>query len=131
MIGIDTNVLVRYMVQDDAKQAAKATKLIESLTVEQRGFVSLISMVELVWVFTASYGATREQVAAAIQTLLETKEIFVESSESVWKALHTFNAGKADFADCLIVQSCATNECEYVVTFDTKAAKFAGMKLLN
>ena len=60
MIGLDTNVLVRYIMQDDAKQSLKATKLMESLTVDEPGFVSLVSMVELGWVLSSSYDLNRE-----------------------------------------------------------------------
>lgn len=56
MIGLDTNVLVRYIMQDDTKQSAKATQLIESLTSDEPGFIAMVSVVELYWVLTSSYG---------------------------------------------------------------------------
>ena len=73
MIGLDTNVLVRYLMQDDAKQAAKATRLMESLTVEVPGFVSIVSVVELGWVLTSAYGLTRSQLEQALEALLRTR----------------------------------------------------------
>src|SRR5207244_4819644 len=77
MICLDTNVLVRYIMQDDVKQSPKATKLIDSLTVEAPGFVSLVSVVELWWVLSSSYGLSREQVAEALELLLMSKAIVV------------------------------------------------------
>ena len=69
MIGLDTNVLVRYIMQDDAKQSPKATRLIESLTTDEPGFVSVVSVVELGWVLSSSYGLTHEQVGLAFEAL--------------------------------------------------------------
>jgi predicted nucleic-acid-binding protein len=78
MIGLDTNVIVRFIMQDDAKQAAKAAALIESLTVEVPGFVSLVSVVELGRVLSSCYGLTRAQVAQALDLLLRTKQLVVD-----------------------------------------------------
>ncbi len=83
MIGLDTNVLVRYIMQDDAKQSPKATKFMESLTADAPGFVSLISIVELGWVLSFSYGLTRDQLAQALDALLRTKEIVIDRADVV------------------------------------------------
>ena len=131
MIGLDTNVLVRYIMQDDVKQSAKATKVIESLTVNTPGYVSLVAMVELSWVLSVSYGLTRDQVAQAIDALLRTKEIVVESKDSILKALRVFNTSSADFADCLIAQCAVIAGCSKTMTFDVGAAKVAGMTLIQ
>ena len=131
MIGLDTNVLVRYIMQDDAKQSPKATKFMESLTAEAPGFVSLISMVELGWVLSFSYGLTRDQLAQALDALLRTKEIVVDRADVVLKALRVFNAGSADFADCLIERTGVAAGCDGTVTFDIGAAKTAGMTLIR
>lgn len=130
MIGLDTNVLVRYIMQDDAVQSAKASDLLEGLTVDVPGCISLISIVELVWVLGAAYGLDRTQVLGALEALLSTKELRVERAEVVWKAVRACRGTKADFADCLIA-SCATSAgCERIMTFDRGAAKFAGMSLM-
>jgi len=131
MIGLDTNVLVRYIMQDDVKQSPKATKLIDSLTVEAPGFVSLVSVVELWWVLSSSYGLSREQVAEALELLLRSKEIVVDRSDQVLKALRVFKVSTADFADCLIERSAASAGCDRTVTFDVRAAKTAGMTLIH
>lgn len=131
MIGLDTNVLVRYVMQDDPKQSQKASKLVESLTPEAPGFVSLVSLVELVWVFTSCYDLTREQVAQALEALLRAKEIVLDRAEQISQALRTFGASAADFADCLIGRTAAAAGCERTMTFDTGAAKAAGMTLIT
>jgi predicted nucleic-acid-binding protein len=131
MIGLDTNVLVRYIMQDDAKQAAKAAALVESLTVEVPGFVSLVSVVELGWVLSSSYGLTREQVAQTLDLLLRTKQMVVDRADQVLSALRVFKGGTADFADCLIERTAASAGCDRTMTFDAGAAKTAGMTLIR
>jgi predicted nucleic-acid-binding protein len=130
MIGLDTNVLVRYIMQDDLKQSPLATRLIESRSVESRGFVPLVSVVELFWVMSSAYELDRGQLVAALEGLLRTKEFVVERAEIVWKALRIFQTANVDFADCLIERSAAAAGCERTMTFDRGAAKNAGMTLL-
>ena len=131
MIGLDTNVLVRYIMQDDAKQSPKASQLIESLTVDAPGFFALVSVVELGWVLSTSYGLSREQLAQAIEALLRTKEIVIDRADQVLKALRVFKASSADFADCLIERAAASAGCDRTMTFDAGAAKVAGMTLIQ
>ena len=130
MIGIDTNVLVRYIMQDDPRQSALATRLVESLTAGAPGFVSMVAVVELAWVLSSAYELDRGQVVRAFEGLLRTKEIEVEQAEIVWKALRVFQGASADFADCLIERSAAAAGCEATKTFDRAAAKGCGMKLI-
>ena len=131
MIGLDTNVLVRYIMQDDAKQSLKATKIIEALdAVENSGYVTLVSIIELVWVLSASYELTRAQVAQALDSLTQAKQIKIESADQVIRALRVFKIGKSDFADCLIERSANSAGCEETVTFDVNASKHAGMTLI-
>jgi predicted nucleic-acid-binding protein len=131
MIGLDTHVLVRYIMQDDIKQSPKATKLVDSLTVDSPGFVSIVSVVELWWVLSSSYDLNREQVAQALELLLRSKEIVVDRSDQVLKALRVFKISAADFADCLIERSAASVGCTRTMTFDLRAAKSAGMTLVQ
>ena len=130
MIGLDTNVLVRYVTQDDPVQSAKASELIESLTTASPGFVSLVSIVELVWVLQSCYQSAKSEVVTVLETLLRTRELTVEHAEVIWQALRKFVANKADFADCLIERCAHAAGCEYTATFDLDAAKSAGMKRL-
>lgn len=130
MIGLDTNVLIRYIMQDDLKQSSLATRLIESRSIESRGFVPLVSVVELFWVMSSAYELDRGQLITALEGLLRTKELVVERAEIVWKALRIFQSANVDFADCLIERSAAAAGCEKTMTFDRGAAKSAGMALL-
>ena len=131
MIGLDTNVLVRYIMQDDARQSSLATRLVESLSVESPGFVPLVSVVELAWVLSSAYELDRSQIVEAFETLLRTKEIVVERAETVWKALRVFQSANADFADCLIERSAVAAGCDKTMTFDRGAVKGCGMALVT
>ncbi len=131
MIGLDTNVLVRYIMKDDPRQSARATALVESLDIDRPGFVRLVSVIELYWVLTSCYHLTNEQVKQALEALLRTRQIVVDRSDQVLRALRVFDAGKADFADCLIERTAASAGCKNNMTFDVKAAKHAGMTLIR
>ena len=131
MIGLDTNVLVRYIMQDDVKQAQLASRLIESLTVEETGFVPLVAVVEVIWVLSSSYELDRTQVLAALELLLRTKEIEVERAEVVWRAVRVYRNSNADFADCLIERSAAAAGCARTMTFDRRASKTCAMTLIQ
>jgi predicted nucleic-acid-binding protein len=131
MIGLDTNVLVRYIAQDDAKQSPKATSLINSLSSDNPGFIALVSLVELVWVMQSCYSATKEEVVAILEQLLRTQELLVENAEIAIKALNIFTGSKADFSDCLIERSANKAGCDYTVSFDANAIKTTGMRLVS
>jgi predicted nucleic-acid-binding protein len=131
MIGLDTNVIVRYIVQDDATQSALATTLIESLSPEQPGYISIITLIELVWVLQGAYQASREDIITTLDSLLKTKEIVISQADIVAQALRIFSHTKADFSDCLIERFGHAALCEYTVSFDKGAIKHTGMKLLG
>lgn len=130
MIGLDTDVLVRYIMQEDAAQAARAARVIEALTADEPAFVTLVSIVELVWVLDACYSLDRAQIVTALETVLRTKELLVERAEQIWQALRVFRDSQGDFADCLIERCAAAGGCERMLTFDRAAAKHAGMALV-
>ena len=131
MIGLDTNILVRYIMQDDAKQSPKASALIESLDNDHPGFISLVTVVELYWVLTTCYDLTGSQVKEALESLLRAKQIVVDRADQVLRALRVFDGGKADFADCLIERTASGAGCSEIMTFDARAAKHAGMTLIH
>jgi predicted nucleic-acid-binding protein len=131
MIGLDTNVLVRYIMQDDPRQSPKATVLVESLDAHTPGFVGVVSLIELYWVLTSCYALTNEQVGRALGLLLRTKHLVVERADQVLRALRTFETGKANFADCLIERTAVSAGCSQTMTFDRNAAKHAGMTLMR
>lgn len=131
MTGLDTNVIVRYIMQDDPKQSPLATALVESLSAEAPGYVAIVAVVELAWVLSAAYELGREQLAEAIEGLLRTREIVVERAETLWRALRVYQEGKADFADCLIERCAAAAGCDRTVSFDRAASRDAGMTLIG
>ena len=131
MIGIDTNVLVRYIAQDDPRQSKRASRLIEEeCRASIPGFISLVVLVELVWVSESCYGAARAEVAEMVRRILGIRQLIVQDAEIAWKALRLFESGKADFSDCLVERMAAAAGCTAVMTFD-KAAARAGMTLLT
>ena len=130
MIGLDTNILVRYIAQDDAIQTPKATALIEQLSDAEPGFISLVSIVELVWVMQGCYAATKAETVAVLDRLLRVRTVCVENADVVLKALRCYSQSNADFADCLIERSAHSANCTCTMTFDEKTAKTAGMHLL-
>lgn len=130
MTGLDTNVLVRYVMQDDPRQSPRANRVIESLSVEEPGFVPLVALVELVWVLSGSYGLARPQVATVLGTLLRSKELVLDRADLVTQALGRYATGGADFADALIERAATAAGCSATLTFDAGAVKSAGMALV-
>ena len=131
MTGLDTNVLVRYVMQDDPRQSPRANSLIESLSAEEPGFVPVVALVELVWVLSGSYDLDRTQVATVLGTLLRSKELVIERADLVTQALKRYSANGADFADALIERLSAAAGCQVTMTFDAGAVKAAGMTLVR
>ena len=128
MIGLDTNVLVRYLAQDDRAQAAVATTLIENqCSIESPGFVGLVVLAEVVWVSESSYAASRTDVAEIVKRLLSIRQLVVQDAEVVWQALRQFESGRADFGDCLIRRGAEAGGCDKTMSFDRRA----GMTLLK
>lgn len=130
MTGLDTNVLVRFLVQDDPTQAALATQAIEALTEVDPGFVSREVMVELVWVLERAYDLPRESIARAIDGLLEAQELQIEAADRVAIANDRYRRGGAGFADQMVALAGTGAGCARTLTFDRKAARLPGMALL-
>ena len=130
MIGIDTNVLVRYLMQDDAEQARKATRFLErECTIDNPGLVNSIVLSETVWVLESVYRYPRQQVSIAIDAILRATQLKVENSQETRSALGEYGAG-ADFADALIATTNLRLGCEHTVTFDRRAGRRAGFRAL-
>lgn len=130
MIGLDTNVVIRYLVQDDVRQASAATRLIEkTLSAEEPGFLSQITLCEIAWVLEECYAQSREQIGAILRSLFTAKQIVTQDVELAWKALRELNRG-FDFSDALIATTGTAAGCAHSFTFDKEAAKLEGFKLL-
>ena len=131
MIGIDTNVLVRYVVHDDARQAAIASDFIEStLSEDEPGWIARVVLCEFVWVLDGAYGYARGAIAETLARLLEVDRFRVESPALAWRALDAYRDG-ADFADALIALGNAHAGCDYTATFDRGMGKMKQVKVLG
>jgi predicted nucleic-acid-binding protein len=129
LIALDTNVLVRYLAQDDAQQAAIARRVIEDgLTASEPGFVSLVVLVELSWVLGRVYGCPASQIAAIISELMASPTILVEQAAAVAAAL---SLPHEDLADTLLHEVGKAHGCARTVTFDRRFARLPGVDLAS
>jgi predicted nucleic-acid-binding protein len=130
MIGLDTNILVRYLAQDDAIQSPLATDIFEfRLTERNPGFISIVAMVETVWVLDRAYGLAGDEIAAALERILQADTLIVENDQEVFTAAMALKKGRGSFADALIGALGVKAGCSSTLTFDKKAAKLAGFEL--
>jgi len=131
VIGLDTNILVRYLTQDDPLQSAKANTLLETrLSEADPGFVSIIVMVEIVWVLDRVYGVSAKNIATAVERLLQANVFVVEDEQDVFAAMIALREGHGSFADALIGARAARAGCAETLTFDRKASRLPGFTLL-
>jgi len=132
MIGVDTNVLVRYITQDDEAQSIVAGNWIEeTCSIESPGWISVIVLCEIVWVLSRAYGYDRETIQQVLQQIFQAGELAVEQQESAWSALRDYAQGSADFSDYLIAHMNHSAGCKYTVTFDRKASTHRLVRLLK
>jgi len=132
MIGIDANILVRLIVADEPKQTAAARDFIsDRCTPDDPGYVSNVVLAEVAWILARGYGHSRDDIADALERIMETAQLQVESSTDVAAALADYRRGPAGFTDCLIGHLHRTGECTHTVTFDRKAARLTGFELLK
>lgn len=131
MIGLDTNILVRYLVQDDAAQSARAAAIIDGrLTEENPGFVSVVAIAETVWVLDRVYRLDEQGIASALERMLQTDVLVIESEQEVFTAMIAHKEGRGAFADALIAALGAKAGCDRTLTFDRKASRLAGFELV-
>ena len=130
MIGLDTNVLVRYFAQDDPKQSWTATEIIEGLTESDQGFVSLVTIIETVWVLTRVYELSTADVARAVERMLQADTLTVQNEQEIFAAVIALRTGRGTFADALIGALSTWAGCTSTLTFDQKAARWGGFTLL-
>jgi predicted nucleic-acid-binding protein len=130
MIGLDTNILVRYLTQDDPLQSPKANEIIERrLTEETPGFVSIVAMVEMVWVLERAYKLPAHRIVAAVERMLQTDVLVIESEQEVFTAMIALKEGHGSFADSVIAELGARAGCSCTLTFDRQAARLPGFEL--
>ncbi len=131
MIGLDTNVLVRYFTYDDAAQSAVARKLIDKqLSRLVKGHVSLVTLAELTWLLRSRYKAKQVEILTLVETLLAAPHIDVQDENAVWVALDDCSQPGVGFADALIAACNQLHGCTHTVTFDVKASRIGNSVLL-
>ena len=123
MIGFDTNVLLRYLVQDDPKQSSRATEIIERLTEQEPGFVSLVTILEVVWVLKSLFKRSRQEIANDVEMLLAADTLEVQNEQEVYLAVVSLRNGIGTFEDALIGSLGTWRGCSATLTFDEDAAK--------
>ena len=130
MIGIDTNILVRYLVQDDPAQALRATRIMEQcLSEDDPGFISLVTMAETAWVLDRAYGMSNVEIAHAIERLLQANTLALQNEQEVFTAMIALKTGAAGFSDALLGALGRWAGCAVTVTFDKKAARLKEFEL--
>jgi len=131
MKALDTNVLIRYLVQDDPGQGRKAAAYIEgAAAADEQILISNIVLCETVWVLDAAYGYSKTEVQAALEKLLQSSTFQFETKDIVWRAFEEYRAVKADFADCLMGQVHRALGCEPTATFDSALRKLSTFQML-
>jgi predicted nucleic-acid-binding protein len=127
MLGLDTNVLIRYLVQDDRRQYEKARRLIDREAGKgEPVLLNLLVLLEVEWVLRSRYGLSKAEILAAFSTLLDAVDLEFEDETSIEYALYSWKNSAADFADCLIEARNRRLGCRATATFDAKALKLAG-----
>jgi predicted nucleic-acid-binding protein len=132
MIGLDTNILVRYLTEDDPIQSAKAREVLEHrLSVRNPGFVSVVAMTETVWVLDRAYGLATREIAKAVERMLQTEVLVIENEQEVFSAMVAMKKGRGSFADALIAELGTRAGCRGTLTFDQRAARLRSFELLG
>jgi predicted nucleic-acid-binding protein len=121
MIGVDTNVLARFVVEDDSRQTERANAMFRrALAKGERIFISDVVLCELVWVLSSAYRVPRDEIAEVLANLTRAKEVEIGDADLVHRALAAFRTGKGDFADYVIRERALTAGCASVATFEKR-----------
>jgi predicted nucleic-acid-binding protein len=132
MIGLDTNVLIRHLVEDDPLQTQQVAKLLADRCSEaEPGFVNRIVLCEAVWTLDRTYGYGRADIVRVLEALIFTRELLIEDREHVAAALKTYRTHKIDFSDALIVEINRARGCKATATFDRRASRVSGFVGVN
>ncbi|RZT36495.1 PIN domain-containing protein [Cupriavidus agavae] len=131
MIGLDSNIVLRFLARDDPRQTVRATAIMKSLSTSLRGFIPVAVLLEVVWTMRRQYGSDRASIARIVDYLIGCEELVVESSDVVKSALYLYRQKRGDFPDCLIMRACEAAGCSQTLTFDRRAAEGNGMRLVS
>jgi len=132
MPGLDTNVLARWILDDDSRQSARVQKLFEEVRQRQSAlFVPSTVMLELEWVLRSRYKLGKSAVLEAYNALLETQELEFQDEPALERALSLYRQASADFADCMHAGQCGSADRAPMITFDDTAARLPNVELLR
>ena len=131
MSSIDTNVMVRYLVGDDAEQAEAARALLDGLTSDDPGFICREVVIEIAWVLERSYGFARARVAEALMDLTASDSILVENPDDVAAAAHLYRQGGVGFSDLMVLSVAERAGATPLYTFDRRLARMDGVVLVG
>jgi len=116
--GLDTSILIRYLTQDDPIQSLRANEIVDKLSSNAPGFVSLVTIAEVAWVLRSRYKATSQEIATAIERILSSDRLEVQNEQQVYEAMLALKAGNGTFADALICALGIWAGCSSTLTFD-------------
>ena len=131
MIGLDTNILVRYLVKDHLSQAKAAKEVIDALSRSEPGWITQVVLAELIWTLKKTYQLQKDRIILVIEGFLASKDLVIEESERVQHALLLYRNSRAGFSDCLLSARARVAGCRKVVTFDRIAARDLGMERIG
>lgn len=132
MIGLDTNVVLRYMLQDDPKQTPLVNRVVDrQLTKQNPGFVSLVVILEIVWVLRSVLKRTPPEIAAHLEQLLAAETLEVQNENQVFEAAFVLKHGTGEFEDALIGAMDAWQGCPHTLTFDRRALRLPHFRLVG
>jgi predicted nucleic-acid-binding protein len=130
MTGLDTNVVLRYLLQDDAKQARRVNLIFSRLSAQAPGFISLAAVLEIVWVLRSLLKQTPSQIASHLENLLAADTLEVQNAQQVFAAVFALKRGTGEFEDALIGAVNAWAGCPHTLTFDRRAARLPYFRLV-
>lgn len=131
MIGLDTNVVLRYLLQDDPAQSRKANRLIDGLSPENPAFISIATTLEIVWVLRSLFKLTPKQIATQLEQLLAADALALQNEQQVFEATFALKRGLGEFKDALIGSLNAWAGCCETVTFDRRTTRLAHFRVLS
>lgn len=130
MIGLDTNIIVRYLTQDDSVQSRRATEIIEhTLSEDNPGFISLVTMAETAWVLERIYDQSHQEIARPIEMMLQADSLLIQNEQEVFIAMIALKTAQGSFADALIAALGRWAGCSSTLTFDKKASRIQDFEL--
>ncbi len=131
MIGLDTNVVLRYLLQDDPAQSKTANRLMARLTSEDPGFISIATVLEIVWVLRSLFKLTPKEIAAQVEQLLAADAFILQNEQQIFEAAYALKRGSGEFEDALIGALNIWAGCSETITFDRRTSRLPNFRVLS